>query len=706
MKQSFNALFNPGSIAVIGASRDEENIGRGIIENLMENNYKGEIFPVNPKADKIMDLKCYSSVKNIDEIVDLVFIVIPRDAVVPVMKECAEKGVKAIVVISAGFKETDEEGEKLEKELAKIACDNDMALLGPNCLGIINTAEKTSLNGTFAKTTPRRGNVSFISQSGAVGVYALEYAEKHQIDFAKFASLGNKAVSTENDILEAYSEDEQTKIILAYLEDFDEPKRFFEVASRLKKSKKIKPIVVLKAGRSDSGKRAAESHTGALTESDEVLNHLFNQYGIIRVDNLESLFHTSRIFSSEKVPQGNRMCILTNAGGPGIITADAAEKVGIKIPALSEELQKKMQEGLPPTVSFNNPVDLAGDATAERYEKALKALLSSEEIDIILILCTPQMMTDMEEIAAAIGNSAGEARNNKKSLLAVFADFDADSEVKQIMAENRIPYFRFGNNAVSACAVAIKFQDFKEQPDEEPTVFEVEKEQTREILKKAGERENNFVTEPEAYQILRDYGMKVSQYKVVTEGDQLKETGNEIGYPLVTKVVSKDIIHKTDAGGVVTDIRREEELVEAYEEIHEKAANGDGDAKIEGVLLQKMVKNGSELIMGARYNEKYGHLIMFGLGGIFVELLEDVTFRKAPITKHEALSMIEGIRSKKVLEGLRDKPALNKEVLAEYLQRLSQLVTDFPQIGEIDLNPVFGVEDGAILADARIILRG
>ncbi|MGK7390609.1 MAG: acetate--CoA ligase family protein [Candidatus Cyclobacteriaceae bacterium M2_1C_046] len=705
MKQSLNALFNPGSIAVIGASRDENNVGRGLIKNLMESDYQGDIFPVNPKADAIMDLKCYSSVSDIDQKVDLAFIVIPRDAVVDVMKECAEKEIKAVVVISAGFKETDEKGEKLENELAQIAKDNDMAVLGPNCLGVINTHEKVKMNGTFAKTTPGKGNISFISQSGAVGVYALEYADKHHIDFAKFASLGNKAVSTENDVLEAYSEDDQTKVILSYLEDLDDAKSFLDLASELKKKKENKPLVVLKGGGSESGKRAAESHTGALTESDEVLDHLFEQYGIIRVPNLESMFYTARLFSSEQIPEGNRLCILTNAGGPGIITADAAEKAGFKVPALSDDLQEKMKEDLPPTVSFNNPVDLAGDATAERYETALKELIKSEEIDIILTLCTPQMMTDMEEIAGTIGKYAQEARDNKKVLLSVFADFDPKSKVRDILSEKNIPYYQFGNNAVKAGAAALKYHRFKKRPDEKPASYEVTKDNAREILKRAEERENKFVTEPEAYQIFRDYGMKVAEYKVIKEKEEAKHAGQELVFPLVAKVISKQVIHKTDAGGVVTDIRREQELVDAYKEIHNEVGSEKDDAEIDGILLQKMVGKGTEFILGARYNQKYGHILMFGLGGVFVEMLKDVTFRRAPITKHDALEMIEGIRTKKVFEGVRNNPAPNKEALAEYLQRLSQLVTDFPQIKEIDLNPVFATDEEAVLADARIIIR-
>lgn len=705
MKESLNALFNPSSVAVIGASRKEDNIGRGIIKNLKEGGYTGNIFPVNPKADEIMGLKCFPSVKEIEENVDLVFIAIPRDGVVPVMKECAEKKVKAAVVLTAGFKEADEEGKKLENELAEIAKDNDMALLGPNCLGVINTEEKSKLNGTFADKNPGAGNVSFISQSGAVGVYALEYAEKHNIDFAKFASLGNKAVSTETDILEAYTEDDQTKVILAYLEDLEDPKQFLEQGKIIRNSSDHKPLVVLKAGGSESGKRAAESHTGALTESDEVLDHLFEQYGIIRVPNLESMFYAARIFSTGQVVEGNRLCIITNAGGPGIITADAAEKAGLEVPSISEELQDKLSKDLPPTVSFTNPIDRVGDATAERYEKALKVLINSDEIDILLFLCTPQMMTDMEEIANTIGKFSEEARSNKKMMVAVFADFNPESKIKDVFAENNIPYFRFGNNAVKALSAAVRYRKFKNRPDEQPVKFKVETENAEKLLKEAKGRENKFLTEPEVYEIFADYGFNTSPYQVVKRKEDLDEAAGELGFPLVAKVVSKQVIHKSDAGGVVTGIKNKEDLKDAYEKIHNSLKKNKYEAQIDGILLQKMVQKGTEFIVGIQYNEKYGHLVMFGLGGIFVELLEDVTFRKAPITEYDAMAMIEGIKSKKALDGVRGKPAPDKKKLAICLMRLSKLVTDFPQIKEIDINPVFGVEDDAIIADARLIVR-
>ena len=708
MNQSLKALFSPKGIAIVGASRKDESPGKGILKNLLEGEFLGKVFPVNPKAEEIMGIRCYSSVKEIDEQLDLAFIAIPRDLVLPAIEECAEKGIKAVVVISAGFKEVDEEGAELEDKLASVAREHGMALLGPNCLGVINTHEQTKLNGTFADQIPRKGNVSFISQSGAVGVYALEFASQYQINLAKFASLGNKAVSTENDMLEAYMGDEQTKVILAYLEDFEDPQHFMELAAKLRQQKDGKPLIVLKAGGSQSGKRAAESHTGALTESDEVLDYLFEQYGIIRVPNLESLFYAARVFSAEQAPQGKRLGIITNAGGPGIITADAAEKVGLEVPALSEELQQKLSGDLPDTVSLNNPIDLVGDATAERYEKTLKVLVDSDELDILLFLCTPQLMTDMEEIARAIGQFSAKAKEKGKMIAAVFADFDPESKVKNILTESRVPYYRFGNNAVAACAAAVQYQRMKSRPEEKAEIkFKVEKGNTEKLLGEAQKRENKFMTEPEVYQIFQDYGLQVATYRVVKDNEEARQAAKELGYPLVAKVISEQVVHKSDAGGVFTNLKNEKELFRAFDKIYDNIRNHKPKASIKGILLQRMVKDdGMELILGARYSEKYGHLLMFGLGGIFVEMLGDVTFRRVPVSRNDALAMIEGIRSKKVLEGVRGRPPLDKEGIADYLMRLSQLLQDFPQIKELDINPVFGQEKGAIIADARLFVRG
>ncbi|MFP4353131.1 MAG: acetate--CoA ligase family protein, partial [Puniceicoccaceae bacterium] len=539
MKKSLEKLFKPESIAVIGASRKEGSPGGSVLKNLREGGFRGRLFPVNPKAEEVQDLPCHASLGDIEEAIDLAFIAVPRDAVVPALRDCAEHGIQAAVVLSAGFKEVDEKGAELEDELAAIAAANGMAILGPNCLGVINTGADVRMNGTFARRGSAEGNLSFVSQSGAVGVYALEYAARSQINFAKFASLGNKAVSNENDLLEAYKEDEATRVIAAYLEDFQDAPTFFSLADRLRKRDPGKPLMVLKSGGSESGQRAAASHTGALTEKDAVLDHLFQQYGILRMPDLESLLNCAKAFSTGQAPQGDRLCIITNAGGPGIIAADAAETAGLKVPALSDALQKELSGDLPPTVSFNNPVDLVGDAEPSRYEKTLERLIDSEEIDSLLFLCTPQLMTDMEAIARSIGQHADRAKQSGKMILAAFADFDADSKAKAIFSENGVPCYRFANQAVNACAAAVKYQRMKARPGEERKPdFQIDTTRTEKLLREGAKRDNKFLTEPEVYQIFRDYGLKVADCTAVADKEAAREAAETIGFPLVAKVVS------------------------------------------------------------------------------------------------------------------------------------------------------------------------
>lgn len=480
---------------------------------------------------------------------------------------------------------------------------------------------------------------------------------------------------------------------------------FFELAARLRQQENPKPLILIKAGKSKSGQRAAQSHTGALTESDEVLDHLFEQYGIVRMDDLESLFYAAQVLSSQPIPADKRLCIITNAGGPGIITADAAEKMGLQVPELSDELQQKLEKHLPRTASLTNPIDLVGDATAERYKKVLEELVESDEVDILHILCTRQLMTDMEAIAESIASYAERARERKKTILATFADFNPESEMGRIMHEKGIPYFQFSNNAIRACAAAMQYGKAIAKPVEETETFYVKKDSVVKLLKLAEERGNCFLTEPKAYKILQVYGLETAPYKLVKSKEEAGKAASELGYPLVAKVVSVQIEHKSDAGGVMTGIEDEEDLLKAYNQIHENVKEKKPEAELEGILLQKMVQGGTEFIMGARHSEKYGHLLMFGVGGIFVEVLKDVTFRRVPIFRSDAMAMIEGIRAKKMLEGERGRPAVDKNALVDFLLRLGQLVQDFPQIRELDINPVFGLKKGVVAADARFLVR-
>lgn len=698
-----STLFNPKSIAIIGASRDESSVSFGVLKNLLLGNFRGRLYPVNPKADSILGLKAYRSVLDIEEEVQLALIAVPREVVPPVLEECGKKNIKAAVIITAGFREIGEKGKELEEKIIGIAGSHGITFLGPNCLGIINSAPEVQMNATFARREAGRGNVSFLSQSGAVGVYGLEYAAENGIGFSKFVSLGNKAMLNENHILELLAHDDATKVALAYLENLTDPRAFIDAASRITRGEKAKPILAIKSGRSESGKRAVASHTGALSQRDDVLSFLFRQAGVIRVGSIEELFSQALCLSEQPIPAGSRMVVLTNAGGPAIMAADEAERLGAQIPELSDALKKKLKEGLPETVSVRNPVDLVGDAGASRYEHALKTIIQSGEADVLLVICTPQMMTDMEEIATLLTRFADAAREKGITLAASFATFEEAVMEKtgRILRAKKIPNYPFVENAVQACATAIRFTRLRRRPWSEPVIFEVDKKAVENELRNA---RGSFLKGPESYRILEAYGFETARHRFARSKEEALQAGRAIGFPLAASVVSPQVIHKSDSGGVILDIDEEQELARAYDRILSVVPEKVPGAHIEGVFIQELVTEGAELIFGAQHNEQMGHLLMFGLGGKYVEVLKDVSFRLAPITRQDAEEMIREVKVYKMLKGFRDLPAADMEALIEGLLRLSQLVTDFPEIKEIDLNPVFARKDGVKVVDARILL--
>lgn len=703
-KKLLDALFNPASVALIGASGKEKSVGYGIFRNLLYGNFHGVVYPVNPNTRSILGVKTYPNLTDVPDDVDLAVIIVPRNLVQRVIEECGLKKVKAAVVITAGFKEIGGEGITYEEDLIATAEKYQLPLLGPNCLGVINTSANIRLNATFAKRLPKSGNVSFISQSGAIGVHALEYAANNDIGFAKFVSIGNKAVLNENDLLAAMATDRETNVILTYSEDFDDPREFLRQAAAITRSTDPKPIVAIKTGTSESGKRAAASHTGALAQRDDVLDDLFVQSGIIRANTMEQLFDFALCFAIQPLPKGNKLAIITNAGGPGIIATDEAERNGLDVVELSPELQERIKAHMPQTVSAKNPVDLVGDADESRYELALKAVIDSSEVDSILVLSTPQVMTEMVEVARTVARYAPEARMQGKLLVTSFAGFGDISEILHILDEQNVPNYRFGESAVQSIAAAARFAKWRLRDLQEPVVKKTGHHVVQSIIKKARDEGKCFINESDSYRIFETYGFKIASNRMVTGIDEAKSAAKELGFPLVAKIVSPDVVHKFDVGGVRTGIKNEAELELAWEQLLADVKIHQPEAMIEGVLLQKMIKEGVEVIMGVDYNPDFGHLLMFGLGGTFVEVLKDVTFRMAPITPADAGEMINGIRTVKMLEGYRGMPARDKAALSQYLLQLSQLVTDFPEIAEIDLNPIFALEEGACVADARIIL--
>ncbi len=698
-------VLAPRSVAVIGASTRPQSVGRAVFANILLNDYKGIVYPVNPKAKSILGVRAYPSVLDIPDEVDLAVVIVPAAAVPQVLEECGEKRIPGAVVISAGFKEVGGEGAKLEEQVKEIAKKHSIALIGPNCLGIINTDTEISLNATFARSMPPRGNIAFISQSGAVGVAALEYAESEHIGLSKFISVGNKAVLHENHLLKALAEDSQTDVILLYLENLEDPKGFIELAREITgELPQKKPILAIKSGRTREGAQAAASHTGALAGSDEVYDALFHQCGVLRVETLEELFEYAQALAQQPAPKGDRVAIVTNAGGPGIMATDACVRHGLKLARFSEETTRKLKEGLPPTASVQNPVDLIGDAREDRYEHALRLVLSDENVDSVIVICTPQVMADLEAIARTV---VDVAQGSEKPIMACFMALEEIGRTLEILEAAKIPHYRFPEDAARSLAEMAKYTAWVNRPRTPFRTFEVDREAAQAIIKKAQAEGRRFLPEPEAHELLRAYGFPTLKAQLACSEDEAVQAAEEVGYPVVLKIVSPQIIHKFDVGGVQLNLKDEDEVRAAYNSILERVREAQPEAEIWGVFVQEFVPGGLETILGLKRDPHFGPLLMFGLGGVYVEVLRDVTFRVAPIRELGAHRMIRQIRAYKLLEGFRGQPPRDVGAIAECLLRLSQLAIELEEIEELDINPlmVFEEEAGARVVDARILLK-
>jgi acetyltransferase len=692
-------IFKPNSIAVIGASEDEKKIGHVVFRNLVKQGFEGKVYPVNPKREEILGIKCYPSVKDLPEKIDLAIIVIPAKGVPSVIKDCASAGVKGLIVITAGFREIGGEGIKLEQEIVELVKKYGIRMVGPNCLGVINTINK--MNATFASELPPCGRVSFFSQSGALGVALIDWAIENNFGFGKFVSLGNKADLNETDFLEYFGEDPETDIILGYIEDVKDGKRFIEVA---KKVSKIKPVIIIKAGTTEAGAKAASSHTGALAGFDRAFSEAFKKAGIIRVNSIKELFETAEIFKLNKIPKGDRLLVITNAGGPGIIAADTADKLGIKLDPMSEESIEAIIDKLPPTASLYNPIDIIGDATSERYKVVLEQAIKDRYVDGICVILTPQAVTDVENVATEIVRIS---QNTEKPVFACFIGGKKVSSAIKILKSQQIPCYSDPSVAISSYKKLIDFSIIKNKKEPEIPKIEISlenKEKVRlilEILENAGV---SSVGEENATEILSLYGFNFPKKALAKTPEEAVEIAEKIGYPVVLKVSSPNILHKTDVGGVKLNLKNAEEVYNAFVDITINVKRFMPNAYIKGVMVYEMITGGKEVILGVSYDTTFGHMLMFGLGGIYVEVLKDVSFRIAPLTKEEAYEMIEEIKGAKILEGVRGEPPYDKENIVDKILRLSQLVTDFPIIKEIDINPYVVKHQGGVALDARMII--
>ena len=705
MLENLDKVFYPKSIALVGASTKENSLSRTIFTNLIDGGYKGVLYPVNPKSESILGVKCYPSVTAIPETVDLAVIVIPSNYIPASLEECGKKGIKGIIIISAGFKEVGGEGVALEKQVIEIIKKYNMALIGPNCLGVINPDAKSSMNAAFGKFMPKAGNIAFITQSGALGTAILDYAKGLNIGFSKFVSMGNKAGLKEMDLLKYLKDDAATKVIILYVEDMSDPREFLKIASEINDDvNNMKPIVAMKSGRTAEGAKAASSHTGALAGSDEMYEALFNQCGVIRANTVEELLDAATAFAHMPIPKGNRVCILTNAGGPGIMTTDAAIKFGLQLAKLDPATVTELRKKLPVTSNFNNPIDVIGDAQHDRYEWALEHIMKDRNVDSVIVLLTPQSVTDVEEIAASV------VKCTKGTTIPVLACFMGIVDVAKgidILKDNNIPVYRFPEEAAMTMSVMYKYGQNVFAPKTEVIKFQADKAAALKVIEKAKKDGRKYLPELESLEVFNAYGFPTLKSFLCTTPEEAAKRANEMGYPVVMKIVSPDIIHKIDVKGVKTGLDSELEVKGAYAEMMENVKNLKPEAKIWGVNIQQMAKKGEEVIVGAKRDDSFGPLIMFGLGGSFVEVMKDVSFSIAPVRLSMAQKMIRSVKTYKILEGVRGKPACDTDAIADCICRLSQLMMECEDIAEVDMNPVIVHAKGlgCKLADARIILK-
>ena len=698
-------MLAPRSIAVAGASRRSGSVGNAVIRNLVYGGYTGVVYPVNPKAKSIFSMRCVPDFKSIDDEVDLAVIVTPAPTIEGLVRKGADQGIRNFLIISAGFKEIGGEGVAREKSLKALAEKRGLSLVGPNCLGLINTATEVQMNASFATHMPKKGVLGLISQSGALCTALLDYAQGRGIGFSRFVSFGNKIDVSEIDLLRSLACDPQTRVILMYVEDLSGGQEFIDACQEITHGDNPKPILVIKTGRTSEGAAAAASHTGSLAGSDEVYDAILAQAGAIRCESVGELFDYAEVFIDPVLPTGRGTAIVTNAGGPGIMATDACIRSGLKIARFQDYTTKSLRFQMPPTGSWKNPVDVIGDARHDRYRAALDAVTADENVHQVAVIVTPQMMTDIENIAQVIADIKGFCH---KPIIGVLMGLVDVSPAVSILQQHGVPSFTFPENAMRALRAKARFAEWVRKPVSDYRRFEVDSAAVEKLFKSELKEGRTQLVEVKALDGLRHYGFPTVPYALAKSADEAAKSAKEMGYPVVMKISGPKILHKTDVGGVRLNLAGDEEVRQAYEEMIASVKKHLGDdVEIWGVLIQKMLAPGKEIILGMTRDPRFGPLLMFGLGGIYTEALRDVAFRLAPIRENVAKEMVKDIRSHRLLEGVRGEPPSDLDAVAECLMRLSQLVTDHPNIMELDINPllVYPRGKGAVAADARIILK-
>ncbi len=704
---SLQAFLKPHSIAVIGASQREGSIGNKVFANILYQGLKGVVYPVNPNAQVVCSVSAYPSVLDIPGEVDLAIVIVPAIMVHKVVQECGRKGVRGVVVISAGFAETGREGIERQQRLLDTARSYGMRLVGPNCMGVINTDPEINMNATFSPVFPPVGTVAMASQSGALGLAILEYARNLNVGLSTFVSVGNRADVSSNDLLQYWQDDPDTRVILLYLESFGNPAKFGRIARRVAA---VKPVIAVKSGRTPAGSRAAASHTGALATAEVASDALFKQAGIIRVDSLEELFDVANLLAHQPLPAGKRVAILTNGGGPGILTADACASRGLELPQLSKRTVSRLKRILPKEATFSNPVDMTAGPGAREYGKAMKILADDESVDILIVIFIPPIVTDPKAIADAIRKVAPTFRERGKTLVASFMSSRGVPSELGSREEGHVPTFTFPEATAGALARACDYGEWLKQPTGRiPKFTDIDRRKGERIIEEAlqkGASRPLWLRAVSAVELLDAYGIRVVSTRIAKSAKQAADAAKEIGFPVCVKLLSKTITHKTEVGGVMLDLRTREEVKQAFERIKSRLNEKDLAGEMSGVLVQSMIRGGLETIVGVTQDPSFGPLVLFGYGGIYTELYRDVSFRIHPLTDLDAREMIRSVTAYQLLEGWRGAKRADIESLEDLLLRISAMVEDLPQIVELDLNPIKVKAEGSgyYVVDARIMI--
>lgn len=694
--EDLKPFFDSQGVAIIGASNKPNKLSYGIVKNLSIYGFKGKIYPVNPKSDEILGYRCYPDILSVPDPIDLAVIILPAGYILPIIKDCEKRGIKAITVISGGFKELGPDGEALEKEVLQFVNDHHMRMVGPNCVGTMSL--HTGLNTTFISGVPDTGGIGFLSQSGAVLGGVVDYVKGKGIGFSHFLSLGNEADVTETDMISYLGNDPETTVIAAYVEQIRDGQRFIETAKKVTRNK---PIVLLKAGRTSAGARAVSSHTGSLAGSHAAYQAAFTQSGVVEVQTVNDLFDVSQALALQELPKGQNVAILTNSGGPAALLSDSLANNGFMMADLQNETMDALRKVLNPSAQVANPVDMLGGAEPQEYEQAMKLLVNDPNVDVVIPILVPQALVDPVEVAEKI---AQISESTKKTVIAVMMGESLVLKPRVLLHSRKVPMVVFPESVGTILGAMKVYADWLSSEEETPVSFNgIDKSAVGAIIEQS--REQGSMGEALTRPILDAYGIPLVAGGIAISQTQAVEIAEEIGYPVVMKINSVDILHKSDVGGIRLNLKNKAEVADAYQEMIQSIQQKLPQANLEGVLIEAMSPKGQEVIIGMKRDPGFGAMMMFGLGGIFVELFKDVSFRVAPLTRSEAYAMIENTRAGKLLTGYRGQTPADVNAVVETILRLSQLSVDFPEIMEIEINPLSVFEKGCLALDGRVILK-